>query len=81
VFGTQSRLIIGAKMLVLSRKQGSSIILEGGITITVVNIRPTRVRLGVVAPKAMKVRRVPAGATPPSGLADTSHEVEQESGN
>jgi hypothetical protein len=73
--------IIGTKMLVLSRKQGSSIVLDGGITITVVNIRPTRVRLGVVAPKDMKVRRAPAEAPFPPGLIEMPQEAEPESGN
>lgn len=44
-------------MLVLSRKKGQQIIIEGGITITVVEIRGEKVRIGIEAPKEIKVDR------------------------
>jgi carbon storage regulator len=38
-------------MLVLSRKKNESIVIDNNITITVVEIRGDKVRLGIVAPK------------------------------
>jgi carbon storage regulator len=44
-------------MLVLSRKQGESIIITGGISVTVVEISGDKVRLGFDAPKEIRVNR------------------------
>lgn len=44
-------------MLVLSRKRNESIIIDGNIVITVVEVRGDRVRLGIEAPKEMPVHR------------------------
>jgi carbon storage regulator len=44
-------------MLVLTRKKNESIIINNDITITVVEIRGDKVRLGVEAPKAVPVHR------------------------
>ena len=44
-------------MLVLSRKKGQSIRINDDITITVVDIRGDRVRLGIEAPKEIPVHR------------------------
>jgi carbon storage regulator len=44
-------------MLVISRARGDSIIVNDDITITVVEIRKDKVRLGVVAPKGVSVHR------------------------
>lgn len=45
-------------MLVLSRKKNESIsIADGMITVTVVEIRGDKVRLGIVAPKDIDVHR------------------------
>lgn len=44
-------------MLVLSRKANESIVINDSITITVVEIRGDKVRLGVEAPKAIPVHR------------------------
>lgn len=44
-------------MLVLSRKKNESIVIDGSITITVVEIRGDKVRLGIVAPKEVPVHR------------------------
>lgn len=44
-------------MLVLSRKKNESIIINNDITITVVEIRGDKVRLGVEAPKEVPVHR------------------------
>ncbi len=63
-------------MLVLSRKKNESIIINDHITVTVVEIRGDKVRLGIDAPKEVTVHRrevyeaiqnqmkVPEGSTP-----------------
>jgi carbon storage regulator len=45
------------EMLVLSRKKNESIIINDHITITVVEIRGDKVRLGIDAPKDVTVHR------------------------
>ena len=44
-------------MLVLSRKKGESIVINDDITVTVVEIRGDKVRLGIIAPKEIPVHR------------------------
>lgn len=44
-------------MLVLSRKKDESIIINDHITVTVIEIRGDKVRLGIVAPKDIPVHR------------------------
>ncbi|MDR1362526.1 MAG: carbon storage regulator CsrA [Spirochaetaceae bacterium] len=44
-------------MLILSRKAGEKIIIGGGITISVVELRGDQARIGVDAPKTVKVYR------------------------
>jgi carbon storage regulator len=44
-------------MLVLSRKKNESIVIDDHITITVVEIRGDKVRLGIDAPKDITVHR------------------------
>ena len=44
-------------MLVLSRKKDESIIINDHITVTVVEIRGDKVRLGIDAPKEISVHR------------------------
>ena len=44
-------------MLVLSRKKDESIVIDGKIVITVVEIRGDKVRLGIEAPKQIPVHR------------------------
>ena len=44
-------------MLVLSRKKNESIIINDNITVTVVEIRGDKVRLGIDAPKDVSVHR------------------------
>lgn len=56
-----SRTLAPAKerdyMLVLSRKRDESIIIDGSIVVTVVDIRGDKVRLGIEAPKDVSVHR------------------------
>jgi carbon storage regulator len=44
-------------MLVLSRKQGESIVIDGGIRITVVGVKGKAVRLAIEAPRSTRVDR------------------------
>lgn len=44
-------------MLVLSRKVNESIVIDGGIKVTVVEVRGDKVRLGFEAPEETKVHR------------------------
>jgi carbon storage regulator len=44
-------------MLVLSRKKNESIVINSDITVTVVEIRGDKVRLGIAAPKEIPVHR------------------------
>jgi carbon storage regulator len=58
---TQNRGSVSQKgltaMLVLSRKKNESIVINNDITVTVVEIRGDKVRLGIVAPKEVPVHR------------------------
>jgi carbon storage regulator len=44
-------------MLVLSRKNNESIVIDGGIKITIVEIRGNTIRLGIEAPREVGVMR------------------------
>ena len=44
-------------MLVLSRMRDESIVIGDGITVTIVDIRGDKVRLGIEAPKEVPVHR------------------------
>ncbi len=44
-------------MLVLSRKLNEKIVIDNTVTVTVVEIRGDKVRLGIVAPKEVAVHR------------------------
>ena len=44
-------------MIVLSRKKGESIVIDKDISITVIEIRGDKVRLGINAPKELSVHR------------------------
>lgn len=44
-------------MLVLSRLRGESIVIGNGITITIIEIRGDKVRLGIEAPREVTVHR------------------------
>jgi len=74
-------------MLVLSRKKNESIVINNDITVTVVEIRGDKVRLGIVAPKEVPVHRQevydaihgqsssPPPTTPPIGVANKQSET------
>jgi carbon storage regulator len=44
-------------MLVLTRRAGETIVIEGGIRVTVVSVQGDRVRLGITAPDSVRVDR------------------------
>lgn len=44
-------------MLVLSRRPTESLIIDGGIRITVVSVRGSQVRLGIEAPDDVRIHR------------------------
>ena len=44
-------------MLVLSRKISDSILIDGGIKVTILDVKGNVVRLGVEAPKEISIRR------------------------
>jgi carbon storage regulator len=44
-------------MLVLSRKVGEKLVIDGNITVEVVRIQGNRITLGIVAPQDVKVLR------------------------
>ena len=44
-------------MLVLSRKPGEKVVIDGGITITVVEVNGGRVRIGIDAPADVEILR------------------------
>ena len=64
-------------MLVLTRRPGETIVIDGRIAITVVGLKGERVRLGVVAPKEVTVdrqeiheRRLEFGSSEPVALQE-----------
>ena len=44
-------------MLVLSRRRGERVVIDGNITVTVVEIRGSQIRLGFDAPAEIDIRR------------------------
>ena len=58
-------------MLVLSRKRGEKIVIDGNIVVTVMSIDFKCVRLGIDAPKDTKIRREELPPLQP--LEDTSN--------
>jgi carbon storage regulator len=44
-------------MLVLTRKVGESIVIDGGITVTIVSVERGKVRIGITAPPEVRVDR------------------------
>lgn len=45
-------------MLVLSRKKNESIVIDGKVTVTIVEVRGDKVRLGIKAPSDVTVHRL-----------------------
>lgn len=56
-------------MLVLSRRIGERILIDSGIEIAIVDVRGSKVRIGVEAPLNIRIRR--AASPPDSDFAGT----------
>jgi len=56
-------------MLVLSRKIGEKIVIGDGIEVTVIDIKGRQVRLGINAPKGVKIWREELGKKPTTIVA------------
>ncbi len=44
-------------MLILSRREGETIVIDGGIRVTVMEVRGDQVRIGIEAPRSVSVHR------------------------
>lgn len=44
-------------MLVLSRKKNESIVIDGNIVVTIIEVRGDKVRLGIEAPREVPIHR------------------------
>ncbi len=44
-------------MLVLTRKPGEQIVIDGAIVVTVLNVQGNRVRIGIQAPQSVPIAR------------------------
>ena len=62
-------------MLVLSRRLGEEIVIDGNIRVTVVAVKGDRVRLGIAAPPSVPVDRQEVR----DRRAETSHSVRRQS--
>ena len=62
-------------MIVLSRKKNQSIIIDGNIEIEVLQVKGNSIRLGIKAPREVRVIR---GELKPFGLAPEEDEDERE---
>ena len=61
-------------MLVLSRKCGEGIVIEGEIHLTVLSVSGRKIRIGVTAPRHVRVRRSELDrASPVSMSSKTNH--------
>lgn len=67
-------------MLVLSRKKNQSIVINGNIVITVVNVKGGKVHLGVEAPREVSVHREEVFDSIASDQRPRSHPPDQRSG-
>lgn len=67
-------------MLVLGRKTNQTIIIDGEIRITVVDIRGGRVRLGIEAPQRIPVLREELIGTAPPAEVEIAPDVRSETG-
>ena len=65
-------------MLVLTRKAGESVVIDGNIKLTIVQVGPGRVKIGIEAPASVSIdrsevaARKEADATEPSAIVGTA---------
>jgi carbon storage regulator len=62
-------------MLVLTRRVGESIVIDGGIQIAVVAVQGNKVRLGIVAPDSVRIDRQEVHARRAEFASDTPVEM------
>jgi len=60
-------------MLVLTRKPGEAIVIGDGITVTVVEVKGERVRLGFTAPAEVAIHREEVKRKIEGGLSEVTH--------
>jgi carbon storage regulator len=65
-------------MLVLSRRVGETVVIEGDIRVTVVSVTGNKVRLGITAPEGVRVDRLEvhnriAELVAPAGPGEADH--------
>ena len=60
-------------MLVLTRKPGEAIVIGNGITVTVVEVKGERVRLGFSAPLEVTIHREELQQKIEAGLSELAH--------
>lgn len=60
-------------MLVLSRKTGEAIVIGNGITVTIVEVKGGRVRLGFSAPADVTIHREELQRKIEAGLSEMAH--------
>ncbi len=60
-------------MLVLSRKSGETIVIGDSITVTVMEVKGERVRIGVAAPHEVAVHREEVHRKIEAGLSHSTH--------
>lgn len=65
-------------MLVLTRRLGESVVIDGGIRITIVGVKDNKVRLGIVAPDTVRVDRLEVHAR--RAVFDESTRIEAPAG-
>jgi carbon storage regulator len=53
-------------MLVLSRREGESIVIDGEVVVTILEIKGSQIRLGIQAPKDVAVWRKELVKEPPA---------------
>lgn len=61
-------------MLVLTRKKNEVVVIDGGILITVVELKGDRVRLGFSAPENVKIHRAEVAAQIAKELQNESND-------
>ncbi len=60
-------------MLVLTRKPGEAIVIGNGITVTIVEVKGERVRLGFSAPAEVTIHREELKRKIEAGLSEIAH--------
>lgn len=65
-------------MLVLTRKLNEEIVIDGDITLTVLQIKGNRIRLGIKAPQCTSIRRAELQILPTGDSNEAEPECEPE---